>query len=147
MSRGKRKKPRPEDLEPGEVLCGHCPAKCCRYFALNIDTPEDRKDFEFIRWFLLHEGATVFTEDGDWYLMVHAGCRHLRPDNLCAGYENRPQICRDYTTDDCEYEDQWTYEHYWETPEQVGEYAEAVLPPRRGRGIRSPKPAGLPVLN
>ena len=57
----------------------------------------------------------------------------------------RPQICRDYSTDNCEYEDDWVYEQYFETPEQVEEYMEAVLPPKRGQSIRSPQP-GLPVL-
>ena len=145
MANERRKKPRLEDLKPGEELCQYCQAKCCRYFALAIDTPETRNDFEFIRWYLMHEGATVFTEDGDWYLMVHAKCQHLQPDNYCSDYQNRPQICRDYKTDDCEYEDFWTYDHYWETPEQVEQYAEAVLPRKKRRGIRSPKQAQLPV--
>ncbi len=26
-------------------------------------------------------------------------CPHLKDDNLCAIYENRPQICRDYAAD------------------------------------------------
>jgi Fe-S-cluster containining protein len=26
-------------------------------------------------------------------------CEHLLPDNLCAVYENRPRICRDYAAD------------------------------------------------
>ena len=34
------------------------------------------------------------------------------------------------------------YERYFEVSEQVEEYAEAVLGPRPGRGVRSPKPAG-----
>ena len=53
----------------------------------------------------------------------------------------RPAICRSYTTDKCEYEADWVYDHYWETAEQVVEYAEAVLGPRRGGSFRSPKPA------
>ncbi len=44
------------------------------------------------------------TEDGTWYILVHTKCKHLRDDNLCGIYETRPQICRDYTTDNCEYE-------------------------------------------
>jgi len=123
-------RPRREDLGPGEVLCHHCPAKCCRYFALPLDTPTDWEDFEFIRWFLLHERAAVFTEEGDWYLLVHNPCKMLGDDNLCRAYETRPQICRDYTTDKCEYDDHWVYDRYFETPEQVFEYAEAVLGPR-----------------
>ena len=64
----------------------------------------------------------------------------LRDDQLCGIYETRPQICRDYTTDNCEYDDEWVYDHYWETPEQIEEYAEAVLGPREGESIRSAKP-------
>jgi Fe-S-cluster containining protein len=137
---GARRRPRREDLPKDVVLCIHCPAKCCCYFALPIEEPEDWADFEFIRWYLLHERATVFTEEDVWYLLVHNRCKMLRDDNLCAEYETRPQICRDYTTKNCEYDDEWVYDHYWETPEQVVEYAEAVLGPPKGQGFRSPKP-------
>jgi Fe-S-cluster containining protein len=139
-------KPRREDLKPGEVLCEYCTGKCCKYFALPIEEPTGRNDFDFIRWYLLHERATVFVEDGSWYLMVHSRCKHLLSDNRCSTYETRPQICRDYTTEKCEYEDDWVYEKYFEAPEQVVEYAEAVLGPRRGESIRSRRPERLPVL-
>lgn len=143
----KRTKPLREDLKPDENLCAFCTAKCCRYFALPIETPTDWTDFEYIRWYLLHDRATVFVEDDCWYLLVHTQCKHLRDDNLCGIYETRPQICREYTTDKCEYEDDWVYEQYFETAEQVEEYAEAVLGPRKGRDLRSPKPDPLKVLN
>jgi len=135
-----KRKPHREELEPGEILCSHCAAKCCSYFALPIDPPETWEDFEHIRWYLLHEGATVFIEDDCWYLLVYNRCKYLRDDHLCSNYQTRPRICRDYGTKNCEYEDEWVYDHYWETPEQVEEYAEAVLGPRSGRGWRSPKP-------
>lgn len=140
-----RLKPRRDQLQPGESLCDHCTAKCCKYFALPIDTPTERQDFDYIRWYLLHNGASVFVDEGTWYLLVHSPCRHLQADNRCGIYETRPQICRDYTTDKCEYEDDWVYEQYFETPEQVEEYMEVVLPKRRGESLRSPRP-GLPVL-
>ena len=141
-----RNKPRREDLKPGENLCQHCTAKCCRYFALPIDKPTNRKEFDYVRWYLLHARASVFVEDDTWYLMVHTDCKHLQPDQRCGIYLTRPQICRDYTTDKCEYEDDWVYDKYFETPEQVAEYAEAVLGPKRGQSIRSPQPELLPVL-
>jgi Fe-S-cluster containining protein len=141
-----KKKPSRDDLHPGQVLCEFCTGKCCRYFALPIETPTNYKDFEFVRWYLLHEHASVFTEDDVWYLLVHTECRHLQDDHRCGAYETRPQICRDYTTRDCEYEDDWVYDRYFETPEQLAEYAEAVLPRRRGQSLRSPKPPMLPVL-
>jgi Fe-S-cluster containining protein len=140
-----RIKPKREDIAPGTVLCEHCPAKCCRYFALPIDEPAEYADYEFIRWFLLHEHATVFVEDGTWYLLVHTKCKHLADDNRCQIYTTRPQICRDYSTENCEYEDDWVYDQYFETAEQVEEYTEAVLAPAKGN-IRSPKPPLLPIL-
>ena len=139
------RKPAREELKAGEVLCEHCTAKCCRYFALPIEEPKTRRDFDFIRWYLLHDRATVFTEDDTWYILVHTVCRHLQPDQRCGIYETRPEICREYTTDSCEYEDDWVYDRYFETPEQVEEYAEAVLPPKRG-SIRGRKPPLLPLV-
>ncbi len=140
MNTATRTKPRREDLRPGEVLCAHCPARCCRYFALPIETPTDRQDFDYIRWFLLHEGATVFTEDDVWYLLMYARCKHLGADHRCDAYQTRPPICREYNTDDCEYEDDWVYDRYFETAEQVEEYADAVLKRPAGQSIRGPRP-------
>ena len=140
-------KPHRDEIPADANLCEYCTAKCCRYFALPIETPNEWRDFEFIRWYLLHGQASVFTEDGEWYLMVHTVCKHLQDDHRCGIYDTRPQICREYTTDNCEYEDDWTYDQYFETPEQLYEYAEAILPTPRGKGIRSRKPELLPVLN
>jgi uncharacterized protein len=140
LSTPPRTKPHREDLAPGDCLCNYCSAKCCRYFALPLDTPTTWKEFDYLRWFLLHDRASVFVEDGSWYLLVHTECRHLRADNLCGIYETRPNICRAYKTTNCEYEDDWVYDHYLETPQQVEEYAEALLGPRRGGSFRSPKP-------
>ena len=136
---------RREQVPEGKVLCEHCTAKCCRYFALTIEAPEDRADFEYIRWFLLHDRASVFKEDDDWYLLVHTQCRHLQADNRCGIYETRPQVCRDYSTKDCEYDDDWTYDFYLETPDQVAEYMEAALQ-KKNKSIRSPKPPLLPII-
>jgi Fe-S-cluster containining protein len=143
---------RREDLKPGECLCDHCTAKCCRYFALPIETPTTFHDWEYVRWFLLHDQASVFKEDDDWYLLVHTQCKHLQPDNRCGIYSTRPVICREYSTDNCEFDDTWVYEQLLETAEQVGEYMEATLSGGGGRGARnrcarSPKPPLLPVIS
>lgn len=135
-------KPKREDIPKDKVLCEYCTAKCCRYFALSIEQPETIEDWEFIRWYLLHDAATVFQDEGSWYLLVHTKCKHLQDNNLCGIYETRPQICRDYTTDNCEYEDDWVYDAYIETAEQAWEYGEAMFRP----SMRSPKPPLLPVI-
>ena len=131
------KKPTREELPPDANLCEYCNGRCCRYFALPLDEPVDWEDFEHLRWYVLHEFATVFTEDNQWYLLVHTKCKNLDAANRCTGYENRPTICRSYTTARCEYADDWVYDRYFETPEQVEEFAEAYLGPREGDDIRS----------
>lgn len=133
-------------LGPNESLCDYCTAKCCRYFALPIETPETYADFEYVRWYLLHERASIFVEENTWYLLVHTVCKHLQADNRCGIYETRPQVCRDYSTKDCEFDEGFTYDRYFETPEQIAEYCDAVFANSPAHpNFRSPRP-GLPIL-
>jgi len=134
-----------EDLKSGEILCSYCTARCCRYFALAIDEASSWDEFDNIRWYMMHGPVSLFVDDGQWYLMVLADCKHLMDDYRCGAYDTRPQICRDYTTDNCEYDNDGVYDQYFETPEQLWEYAHAVLPvrPKRQPG----DPVSLPVLS
>ena len=134
-----------EDLKPGEVLCAYCTGRCCRYFALPIETPETWEDFDHIRWYMMHGDVSVFVDEETWYVMVLADCKHLKPDNYCGAYETRPQICRDYTTEDCAYDDDAAHDRLFETPEQVWEYAHAVLTVRPRRTLDDP--ISLPVIS
>ncbi|MGD9109725.1 MAG: YkgJ family cysteine cluster protein [Phycisphaerales bacterium] len=105
-------------------LCGKCTGLCCRYFALPIDTPEDWKDYDDIRWYLCHKDVTIFVEDGDWYLNVKNKCRHLtNGDHKCAIYKNRPRICRGYRTKDCDLtEGEYDYDLHFTNDKQMEEY-------------------------
>ena len=69
-------------------------------------------------------------------------CQYLQADNRCGIYHDRPKICRDYTTDDCEYDTDWTFERLFESPAQIWEYAEALLPARRKSAVSAR--AGVP---
>lgn len=121
---------------PGN-LCEHCTGLCCRYIALPIDAPEDRGDFDDIRWYLLHENVAVFVEDGQWYVYFGADCRHLRADFRCAIYSRRPQICRDYTTENCDYHSgDYGWEHYFTCPEHLDEYLREHVGDNRRRAPR-----------
>ena len=82
--------------------CEVCDSRCCRYFALQIDTPKSREDFENIRWFLAHKDISVYLEKRKWYLEIRNRCRFLTTDHLCSIYDNRPMICRDHDPSDCE---------------------------------------------
>lgn len=134
-----------EDLKPGDCLCNHCTGKCCRYFSLPIDEPTTWDDFDSIRWYIAHGRTIIYVEKGTWYLLVFSDCKYLTSDNRCRIYYDRPKICREYTTDDCEYDADWGFEKLFETPEQIWEYAEAVLPPRKRP--KNHVVSGLVVLN
>ena len=122
---------RREDLAPEEILCDHCTARCCHYFALPIDTPVDRNDYDNIRWYLLHGTVSVFVDDGNWYLLIHNTCDQLDAAGRCGIYQTRPNICREYSTDNCEYDNDACYERLFEQPEQIDEFADALLGRRR----------------
>lgn len=124
------------------ILCEHCTAVCCRYIALPIDTPEDRGDFDDIRWYLLHEGVSVFVEEGDWYICFQTRCRHLEADHRCGIYATRPRICRQYGTGECDYHSgDYNWEHHFTVPEHVDEYLLAHRSAGRRNG-RAARPKG-----
>jgi len=108
--------------------CQECGAKCCKYFCFEIDEPDDYEEFEDIRWYLCHEGVTVHIDEGDWYISIENRCRMLGPDNRCKIYTERPLICRGYDPATCDFTSgDYGYDEYFETPEQLENYAREVL--------------------
>jgi Fe-S-cluster containining protein len=83
--------------------CRTCSAKCCQYFALQIDTPRTREDFESLRWYIAHKQTNIFFEKRKWYLEVTTACRFLTKDRRCKIYHKRPKICREHSTVSCEH--------------------------------------------
>ena len=108
----------------GKSQCEKCTGLCCRYFALPIETPETRDDFDDIRWYLCHKDVTVFVEDGDWYVNIKNKCRHLsEKDYRCLIYEKRPKICRKYKHADCDFvEGEYDYELHFTNDKEMEEY-------------------------
>jgi len=108
----------------GKSLCDKCTGLCCRYFALPIETPENREDYDDIRWYLCHKDVTVFVEEGDWYLNVKNKCRHLsEKDYKCRIYKKRPRICREHDTKDCDFtEGEYNYDLHFTNDTQMEEY-------------------------
>jgi Fe-S-cluster containining protein len=108
----------------GTSQCDKCTGLCCRYFALPIETPETKADYADIRWYLCHEGISVFVEKGDWYLSVKNACRHLSPrDHTCGIYERRPKICRKYKHSDCDFvQGEYDYELHFTSDREMDEY-------------------------
>ena len=130
-------------------LCDKCSGLCCRYIALPLDNPETVRDYDNIRWYLLHENIIVFVEKKQWYLGVLNRCKHLMDDNRCGIYETRPRVCRGFSTDNCDYHGgEYGFEALFTSGEQLREYAEAKLNEHR-KGKRRitliPRPPRLRV--
>ena len=58
----------------------------------------------------------IYVEKGQWYLLVMTRCKYLTADDRCRIYLNRPKICREYTTDNCEYDGEWSFEKSLRNP-------------------------------
>lgn len=96
--RGRSRKPKPF----GQSKCGTCIALCCRYFALEVDKPLHPKDFDDLRWYMLHDRTQIFTEGRSWFVQIFNKCSWLGDDGRCQGYDKRPSICREYDNDWCD---------------------------------------------
>lgn len=104
--------------------CENCNGKCCRYVAIEIDEPEDEDDYENILWYLLHEDILVFIDEKEWYVQFNAKCKKLGENNKCQDYENRPEICKELSTENCEfYGEGEPHDILFETPEDFLKYA------------------------
>jgi len=120
----------------GSILCEHCTAVCCRYLAVPLDRPRTARDYDDIRWYLMHQGIIVFVEDGDWYIQFQTRCKNLGLDNRCAAYDSRPVICQEYQPGDCDYAGgDYEYERLFTHPHQIDEYYHR----KTGRKLPAPK--------
>lgn len=117
----------------GSILCEHCTAACCRYVAVPLDPPRTARDYDDLRWYLMHEHILVFVEEGAWYIQFSTSCRHLGTDSNCTIYEIRPDICRDYEPGNCDYVGgTYGYDHLFTHPSHV----EAFYMQRTGKKLR-----------
>jgi Fe-S-cluster containining protein len=82
--------------------CAGC-SLCCRYIALEIDTPEDEEDWDNIYWYLLHQNVWVWIDNDDsWNLQFNTPCEKLTKEGWCGIYDERPNLCKRYSSENCE---------------------------------------------
>ncbi len=94
----------PIEITP-DNKCGYCTgSKCCTYITQQIDTPRSKADFELLLWQVSHEHVRLYQDEDGWFLLFDTPCSHLLPDGRCGIYERRPQICRDYSNEWCEFD-------------------------------------------
>ncbi len=121
-----------------KVLCEKCSALCCRYFALPIENPKTARQYDDIRWYLLHENVIVYIEKKQWYIGILNKCKALQEDNRCGVYETRPRICRNYSFDNCDYHGgEYDFEKLFTSAEQLWDYAKEKLAKQRRRKRRT----------
>ncbi|MBW9257445.1 MAG: YkgJ family cysteine cluster protein [Candidatus Thiodiazotropha sp. (ex. Lucinisca nassula)] len=86
--------------------CHRCTnSKCCTYTteALGV-APRSKSDFEHLLWQVSHAGVEIYKDEDGWFLLIGGSCEHLQPNGGCGIYDERPQICRDYDNDWCEFD-------------------------------------------
>ncbi|MET0013520.1 MAG: YkgJ family cysteine cluster protein [Sedimenticola sp.] len=91
----------------GDNKCSRCMgSKCCTYIteALGV-APRSKTDFQHLLWQVSHRGVEIYKDESGWYLLFQGECEHLQPGGLCGIYEVRPEICREYDNDWCEYDE------------------------------------------
>jgi hypothetical protein len=119
--------PPPPGTVPVHFNCARCTALCCNYVSSEIDVPTTKRDFDTIRWYLMHPGVRVYCEEssGSWFVQFMSRCRNLQDDGLCAIYDTRPQICRDLDATLCEFAlgpgDRWLFTNLEEFERWFGE--------------------------
>jgi len=96
--------------------CFQC-FQCCTYVAIEIDTPTTMKEYDYIVWYLYHQGVSIFVDwEGAWYIKFETRCEHLTPLGLCDCYSSRPIICKNFDWRECENRlksepaDKWLFE-------------------------------------
>jgi uncharacterized protein len=119
--------------------CVKCSARCCRYFCIPLGMPAGDEDLDTVRWYLLHEGASVFIDrEGTWWARVENRCRMLEDGPRgprCRNYKGRPLVCRRFSPKECEYTlGGWDCTALFQTADELDAYLRAL--PRLGK----PKP-------
>lgn len=85
--------------------CGLCLAKkCCTYITQELPTPRTKADFEHLLWQVSHQDVSVYRDEDGWFLLVDRPCVHLGEKGMCMIYDRRPDVCREYSNDFCEYD-------------------------------------------
>lgn len=93
----------PHDLPSPAISsdCADCDGHCCKYVAVQLDRPRAKRDYDHIRWFLMHANVAVYIDRyRRWFVEFQTPCRELQPDNKCGRYAERPDICRLHNTGD-----------------------------------------------
>ena len=79
---------------------------------------------DHLLWQLAHQDMQAYKDEDGWFLIAMNKCQFLKSDGGCNIYETRPQICRDYSNDFCEYDAsaEEGFEYFFKTYEELDKY-------------------------
>lgn len=111
-------------LQQGEVLCDRCDAKCCKYVCIELEKPETKEDFDWLRFYVMHKNIHVTLDvAGQWALVFDTPCSFLE-GSKCGMYDNtRPSACLQMKPPYCDYTASPESFVRFDTPEQLEAYA------------------------
>jgi len=105
--------------------CENC-GTCCGYITINIASPKNEDDFDEIRWYLSHENIWIYIDEEGWNMQVNNICKY-RKNGKCSDYENRSNICRNYSANHCEkHEEDKSFTHLFKNPEELNAYLKKI---------------------
>lgn len=119
--------------------CHKCKAECCNSVTVEINTPKTKKEFDEIKWFILHKNVQVYIDfDKNWNVEFITPCTSLDKDHRCTTYDTRPAICRLYPKKDesCIFGEN-ACKKLFKTIEDVDVYFEAKQKRRAAAKIRA----------
>ena len=108
-----------------ETKCSFCTQQiCCTYTTQEIDTPRSVDDFDHMLWQMAHQGIQYYKDEDGWFLLMNNRCQFLLPEGGCGIYETRPQVCREYSNDFCEYDAsaEEGFEYFFKTYQELDTY-------------------------
>lgn len=90
---------------PVENKCSRCiDSVCCTYTTEALGVMRAMSDFEHLLWQVSHQHVEAYKDQDGWFLLIRGSCEHLQADGACGIYATRPQVCRDYDNDWCEFD-------------------------------------------
>ena len=106
--------------------------KCTQSFCCQSISQEVTKiNYDRMLWQIAHDNVElVSTSNGKkWYIIFNTPCSQLQEDGLCAIYPTRPNVCKEYSSVGCEFdepkEDRWARSpsiQHFKTYDQLLEY-------------------------
>jgi Fe-S-cluster containining protein len=118
-----------------------CGARCCRYITVILPPPQRECELDEWSWFLAHENVSIYFAGRRWRMEMRSRCRYLSDQNACTIYDRRPDVCRLYSQEDCEYAGKTNHLHHFDTKEEFDRWWEEKRErERRRRSKRSRSP-------